>query len=458
MLPVSLCHRNTVESPHSSAVSSDMDKPWLYANHCRLEIFAQREKNLLSGFTNSSTPTKVDQFLQGFETRKPLLANLQQTRFLLLERFSKTAPAVLIPLEDCILSILWGFLECESAQKAIQPWMTLHNGTLEDFIILLNSAAVYQASIGSVSSYIHIISTSIQSDVNLQNQLIAYSLTCLHACIEALHVNALGGLEGSHEACELSICKVNCIRNIELQIEQYLDELTRVIFLKENMRSRIWWLSAFYSLCIQGVIRQALILLSFNDQKNVPTTDKLSAEQYLHIATRLFIVSSGNHDPLIQDWSSKFASPSLEDEAPSTEDFQNAQLAIKQPDWKLKGIKKSGNYLKKLFEDNGGPLAEPEDDGPANMTILPEPYLPKMFTLETCRQLRADWDLARCNYTKNIVQIATYYGRESKAYTDAEEKWALVEAEWKMFSDDAVTNTVNNAHAGCNIESLIGET
>lgn len=283
--------------------------------------------------------------------------------------------------------------------------------------------------------------------IHLQNQLIAYSLTCLRTCVEALHINTLGGFEHSHEACEISVCKVDCIRDLALQIEQYLDELSRVIFLKENMRNRFWWLSAFYSLCIQGVVRQALVLLSSNDHNETLGIEKSSSAQYLHIAIRLFSVSSGTHDPLIQDWSSKLAFPSAGVGAPSIEDYQNAQSAINQSQWKLKGIKKSGNYLKKLFEDDGGPLAEPHDES-VTPTVIPKPYLPKAFTLETCRQLRADWDSARCNYTKNVLQIVKDYGHSSKAYTNAEEKWALVEAEWRRVSDEAMTNTVNQAHNG----------
>ncbi|KAF7870408.1 hypothetical protein EAF04_004153 [Stromatinia cepivora] len=359
MPPISLCPRKTIGSLHSSAIS-DMDTPWLHANHCSLGIFEQREKDLLPGIMRASSPTKVDQFLQNLQTNEPLLyGGLKRTRMSLLEKFNKTAPAVLKPLDYCIMTILWGLLECENAQKAIHPWMALHNGALEDFIMLLNSAAVYQASVdvyqasvGSVAVY--------QASVG-SNQLIAYSLTCLRTCIEALHAKALGGFEGSHEACEFSICKVDCVRNIELQIEQYLDELSRVVFMKENMRSRVWWLSAFYSLCIQGVIRQFLILLSSSGQNRVSKNEELSSAQYLHIAVRLFTVSSGNHDPLIKDWSSELAFTSPDGGAPSIEDYQNAQLAIRQLDWRLKGIKKSGNYLKRLFEDNGGTLAEPDD-------------------------------------------------------------------------------------------------
>ncbi|KAF7954411.1 hypothetical protein EAE96_005533 [Botrytis aclada] len=428
MLPVSLCPKITMEASSPPKVSKTY-KPWSSANRCRLEISERRERDLRPEIMSASNPTKIGHFLQNLATDRPLAIGLQRNRWSLLERFKETAPAVLEPLDDCIIAILWGLLNCKSAEKAVHPWITSHNGTLEDFILLLNSAAIYQASFES-------------------NQLIAYSLTCLRTCVEALHINTLGDFKNSHEACELSTCKVDCIQDLELQVEQYLDELSRVIFLKENMRNRFWWLSAFYSLCIQGVVRQALILLSSNNHNEASMIEKMSSTQYLHIAVRLFSVSSGAHDPLIQDWSSQRAFPSAEAGTPSIQDYQNAQVAISQSQWKLKGIKKSGNYLKKMFEDNGGSLAERHVESGAP-TILPEPYLPKTFTLETLRQLRADWDIAGRSYKKNSSQIVKDYGHDSKAYTDAEEKWALVEAEWERLSDEAMTNTFNQAHNRC---------
>ncbi|KAF7898423.1 hypothetical protein EAF00_004869 [Botryotinia globosa] len=426
MLPISLCPERAIQTRDTS--TSQMYKPWLSANQCRLEISKRREKDLRPEIMNASHPTKIGQFLQNLASSRPLAVDLQRNRSSLLERFKDTASAVLEPLDDCILTILWGFLNCESAEKAVHPWITSHNGTIEDFLLLLHSAAIFQASFES-------------------NQLIAYSLTCLRTCFEVLHINTLGGFEHSHEVCESSVCKVDCIRDLELQIEQYLDELSRVIFLKENMRNRFWWLSAFYSLCIQGVVRQALVLLSSKDHNETSGVEKSTFAQYLHIAVRLFSVSSGTHDPLIQDWSSQLAFSSAGIGVPSGEDYRNAQSATNQSQWKFQGIKKSGNYLKKLFEDNGSPLAEPHDES-VTLTILPEPYLPRTFTLETCRQLRVDWDLARCNYTKNLLQIVKDCGHSSKAYTNAEEKWGLVEAEWKRVSDEAMTNTVNQAHNG----------
>ncbi|KAM3075869.1 hypothetical protein ACMFMG_006612 [Clarireedia jacksonii] len=435
MLPMPWCRRSNTSPPRTSGLAGT-NQPWLYANHSHLDIIVRRKNELTSGIVGFNGTTKVDKFLKNLKIEKPLLTTLRIAEEPPLQRSRNAAAAVLKPLEECILATLWELLDCPLTQKALQPWTSLHDGTLDDFIVLLNAAAEYQATIGT-------------------NQLIAYTLTCLRTCIEALHVKETspGSLEAlSHQACEPSSCKVDCIRQIELQLEQYLDELSRVIFLKENLRSKTWWLSAFYSFCIQGVIRKALRFLCFKQGKNSATKEEEPApKQYLHIAIRLFIASSGNYDPLSQDWSSEFAFSSRADGAPKASDYRAAQSALKQPIWKTHGIKSSTDYLRKLFEDPGTePLLEPNDDkwlarlGPTNFTTLPEPYLPHEFTLTTCRKLRRDWDRARCSYTKEIVRIVKEHGHDSQVYIDTEEKWATVENLWRKFSSIAIANTVRD--------------
>ncbi|PQE24426.1 c2h2 finger domain containing protein [Rutstroemia sp. NJR-2017a BBW] len=402
-----------------------------------MDIVCKRGMELRYEMMTFAGTTKVDKFLKDLKTEKPLLTTLSIDGQPPLQRSESGNYSVLNPLEECILATLWGFLDFTPTQEALQPWTSLHDGTLADFIILLNAAAEYQATIGT-------------------NQLIAYTLTCLRTCIDALHVkeSSPGSLETlSHQACEPSSCKVECIRQIELQLAQYLDELSRVLFLKENLRSKTWWLSAFYSFCIQGVIRQALRLLCSKPSKNKNKTSIPQAEeepapkQYLHLGIRLFIASSGNHDPLTQDWSSEFAFPSQADGAPKAADYQAAQSALKQSIWKTHGIKSSAEYLKKLFEDPGTePLLEPSDDkwSARLVVVRPEPYLPQEFTLKSCRKLRRDWDCARCAYTKEVVRVVNEHGCESQVYSDTEEKWAVVEGMWRKFSGIAISNTVRD--------------
>ncbi|KAH8685532.1 hypothetical protein BGZ60DRAFT_426020 [Tricladium varicosporioides] len=82
--------------------------------------------------------------------------------------------------------------------------------------------------------------------------------------------------------------------------------------------------------------------------------------------------------------------------------------------------------------------------GHANFTIHPEPYLPESFDLEACRQLRANWDLARTNYTKHLVRTGEHYGATSKTYKLTEEKWASVDARWRKNNDLTITHTVES--------------
>ena len=84
--------------------------------------------------------------------------------------------------------------------------------------------------------------------------------------------------------------------------------------------------------------------------------------------------------------------------------------------------------------------------GHANFTIYPEPYVPERFDLEACRQLRANWDLACCNYTKHLVRTGEHYGSTSKTYKLTEEKWASIDAMWRKNNDLTIVNTVENGN------------
>ncbi|CZT13108.1 hypothetical protein WAI453_005855 [Rhynchosporium graminicola] len=94
-------------------------------------------------------------------------------------------------------------------------------------------------------------------------------------------------------------------------------------------------------------------------------------------------------------------------------------------------------------------IADPNDEwsnklGHANFTIYPEPYVPASFDLEACRQLRANWDLARCNYTKHLVRTGEHYGVTSKTYKLTEEKWAATDAIWRANNEKTITHTVES--------------
>lgn len=82
-------------------------------------------------------------------------------------------------------------------------------------------------------------------------------------------------------------------------------------------------------------------------------------------------------------------------------------------------------------------LSDPRDEwahklGHANFVIQPEPYLPEVCDADSFRQLRANWDLARCNFAKHLVRTGEHYGITSNIYKLTEEKWEAINREWKQ--------------------------
>jgi hypothetical protein len=93
--------------------------------------------------------------------------------------------------------------------------------------------------------------------------LIAQSLICFRTCIEVLRAES-GLLSGHwHQLCEPQRCKLDSIASLKEHLSLYTQELSRVFFHKESVRLRqSWWLSAFYSFCIQSYVRRALVELT----------------------------------------------------------------------------------------------------------------------------------------------------------------------------------------------------
>jgi hypothetical protein len=159
-----------------------------------------------------------------------------------------------------------------------------------------------------------------------------------------------------HVLCTVR-CKFTCLADLDLHLTLYLNELDRVYFNKDNQRNKeSWWLSAFYSFCIQGIVRRALVRLT---STCVLKCDLNGVKQYLYLAVRLFIASSGTYDPLIQNLSSDTVLSSTEilEETPNKH-YKLAQVAVRQAEWESKGIKGSAEYLKQLFEDVGDVLVK----------------------------------------------------------------------------------------------------
>ena len=82
--------------------------------------------------------------------------------------------------------------------------------------------------------------------------------------------------------------------------------------------------------------------------------------------------------------------------------------------------------------------------GHANFTIHPEPYLPQHFDMSACKQLRIDWDIARCKFMKHLMRTGENWGATSKTYKLTEEKWAEIDGVWKCNSDLCISRTADN--------------
>jgi hypothetical protein len=85
-------------------------------------------------------------------------------------------------------------------------------------------------------------------------------------------------------------------------------------------------------------------------------------------------------------------------------------------------------------------LADPNDKwaltlGHDNFTIHPEPYLPDVCDATSLKQLFANWEQARRNFTKHQVRMAEHNGPTSKVYLLCEQKWAEIDALWKKNND-----------------------
>jgi hypothetical protein len=149
---------------------------------------------------------------------------------------------------------------------------------------------------------------------------------------------------------------MECIASLELYLKLYLDELSRMFFKKENMRNKSWQLSVFYSPCIQSIVRKALIELVQHRMRpnEAINIGNFGASGYLHLAVRLFTATSGVDDALMRGFSSDEQNQSAKEDTPSKRDYRIAEFAVEREDWNAWGISNSGEYLRKIFEDDVG--------------------------------------------------------------------------------------------------------
>ncbi|KAK4224909.1 Fez family zinc finger protein 2 [Podospora fimiseda] len=207
----------------------------------------------------------------------------------------------------------------------------------ESFMGMLETACIYESEVG-------------------QTSLVISSMACLRHCLEALRLHSAQLLSpGAHKDCGGSQCQVECIQNLSLRLSAYVDELSSVIFNKENMRDRRWWLSTFYSLCIQSYVRHALIIierqLRFTTSDDV-AAEELTATQHLHLATVLFTAASAKYDPLLGgrlQYALTENSVIPETSVPELH-HSSARVAFEVDKWAEAGIRTPYQFLRRLLQ------------------------------------------------------------------------------------------------------------
>ncbi|KAL2266674.1 hypothetical protein VTJ83DRAFT_6026 [Remersonia thermophila] len=232
---------------------------------------------------------------------------------------------------DLIASIAWELAENHSLLGAleIRSW--------ETFMNMLETAGIYEAEVG-------------------QTSLVIVSMICLRHCLEALRLHSANLLTAdAHEDCGGGFCQVECIRNLTAQLATYVDELSAVMFNKENMRDRRWWLSTFYSLYMQSYVRHALIIiekqLRFHSSDDV-SSDEPTATQYMHLPAVLFTAASTKYDPLF-DGRLQYAltdnSVIPETSVPELH-HSSARIACEVDKWPEAGIRTPYQFLRSLLQ------------------------------------------------------------------------------------------------------------
>ncbi|KAI9733232.1 MAG: hypothetical protein M1834_003316 [Cirrosporium novae-zelandiae] len=81
-------------------------------------------------------------------------------------------------------------------------------------------------------------------------------------------------------------------------------------------------------------------------------------------------------------------------------------------------------------------ISDPDDKwakelGHANFFIYPEPYTPESYDLESFRQLRDNWQLAKKRYFRHELIVAENYGHTSNTYNLTQKKWKEINGQWK---------------------------
>jgi len=244
----------------------------------------------------------------------------------------------------------------------------------DEFMKMLETACIYESEVGQVSSP-QLLLRKCRILTDLQTSLVMISMVCLRHCLEALRLHSSGLLvEEEHIDCRPGLCQIQCIQDLSYYVESYVTELSSVVFNKENMRDRRWWLSTFYSLYIQSYVRHALIAiekqLRFGSADDVSAED-LTGTQYLHLAAILFTAASAKYDPLLGgrlQYALTENSVIPETSVPELH-HSSARSACDVEKWPEAGVKTSYQFLRRLLQIGSLDFEDQNDTQPIRTSI-----------------------------------------------------------------------------------------
>ncbi|KAI1209263.1 uncharacterized protein F4807DRAFT_102051 [Annulohypoxylon truncatum] len=192
-------------------------------------------------------------------------------------------------VEGNVVHIAWGLVEVSSAKDI------LNIKSVENTLDIIKAAVTYETEYGL-------------------SQAIPLAIECLRNCIDMLRLQDGGHLISElHDDCTAGICQVETFQDLSSNVKSYTDELSKVIFRKENrLQEKRWWLSVFYSLWIQSHVRQTIRFVETQSETPLHPEMKNACSNYLLLALDLFDATSTSFDPLSSTWSLEEEPPNMD--------------------------------------------------------------------------------------------------------------------------------------------------
>jgi hypothetical protein len=189
-----------------------------------------------------------------------------------------------LPYDELIVKIIWELTDNPTAAEVmgIEP--------VEGLVALLEAASLCEAKYGHYRE---------------ARRLVYISMMCLLDCARALRLSSLRLLADAHQFCPANQCVSPGLERLSRNVPQYVKVLTNELVGKKRGCDNTWLL-VFYSLCIQGHVRRALISLEEGQRLTYPAASanaagllEIGSADYLHTGISIFLqISAQNKNKL----------------------------------------------------------------------------------------------------------------------------------------------------------------